>query len=174
MVAEDAVQSFIFRDRREQIAWVVAQVKEHLAEDEMEPDDILIIFPNPLAVLDDAGPLISALAAEQLPAHVVGVTSSRDEVFNPESIAISGIYRAKGNEAPIVYVLNSDYCYGGPELIRRRNTLFTAISRSRAWVRVCGCGPAMEALQQEMTEVSRRGYKLHFECQLRQKSQAYG
>jgi superfamily I DNA and RNA helicase len=160
--AEDSVQSFVFDSKSDQITWLVEQIKTNLSEDELEPDDILVIFPNPLNVLDEAGPLVNALARQQISAHVVGVTSSRDEVFSSGSIAISGIYRAKGNEAAMVYALNSEYCHGGPELIRKRNILFTAITRSRAWVRICGCGETMARLGEEISEVVHRGYKLHF------------
>jgi len=159
---EDAIQSFVFDNKQGQLAWLVQQIKANITSDEMEPDDILVIFPDPISVLDESGPLVNALAREQIPAHVVRVTSSVDEVFRPNSIAISGIYRAKGNEAAMVYVLNSDYCYGQPELIRKRNMLFTAITRSRAWVRICGCGGDMEKLAEEISEVAARDYKLHF------------
>ena len=53
------------------------------------------------------------------------------------SITVSGIFRAKGNEAPMVYIANADYCASGHEMIRLRNILFTAITRSR------GLGPRL-------------------------------
>jgi hypothetical protein len=90
------------------------------------------------------------------------VDRSVDQLFNDQSIAITGIYRAKGNEAPMVYVLNSEYGYEGAELIKRRNGLFTAITRSRAWVRLCGCGSSMEKLEQEMNKVVANQYQLSF------------
>ena len=34
--------------------------------------------------------------------------------------------------APMVYIVNAEYCAQGAEMITLRNTLFTAITRSRA------------------------------------------
>ncbi len=159
----DAVESHVFRDAESQLKWVVKSIKQNLDEDELEPDDILVIFPDPLTASRDAAPLIAALGAAGTPAHVVGIASSRDEVFFPHSIAISGIRRAKGNEAPMVYVLNCEYCFGGAELIRKRNTLFTAITRSRAWVRMCGSGSTMGKLDEEVKRVVQSEYRLQFD-----------
>jgi superfamily I DNA and RNA helicase len=107
--------------------------------------------------------IIEALRNEEINAHLAGVTSSRDELFIDSSIAISHIYRAKGNEAPMIYILNSQYGFEGPELIKRRNALFTAITRSRAWVRICGYGSAMNDLKAEIDKVIENDFKLEFQ-----------
>jgi superfamily I DNA and RNA helicase len=140
----------------------VQQIKQNLSTDELEADDILVIYPNPLTAQFDAAPLVAALMKEGINAHIVGVTHSRDQVFFPDSIAISGIFRAKGNEAPMVYVMNSDYCLAGTGLITKRNTLFTAITRSRAWARLCGVGMGMEGLAAEVRRVIEHAYRLDF------------
>ena len=62
----------------------------------------------------------------------------------------------------MVYVLNSEYGYAGFELGKRRNTLFTAITRSRAWVRLFGCGEAMDGLREEISQVIANDYLLRF------------
>jgi superfamily I DNA and RNA helicase len=160
--AEESVESHVFPDPKAQTQWVVRSIKKNLSSDELDADDILVIFPDAYTVRKDAAPLIAELARQGIDAHIVGVTSSRDQIFVPDSVAISGIHRAKGNEAPMVYVLNSQYCWGGPSLIRRRNTLFTAVTRSRAWVRICGWGERMERLKDEIDEVIEHKYKLEF------------
>lgn len=62
----------------------------------------------------------------------------------------------------MVYIIDSDWCSIGYELIRLRNILFTAITRSRAWVRLCGVGDGMISLQQEIQKVIDNNYKLSF------------
>lgn len=63
----------------------------------------------------------------------------------------------------MVYIVNAE-----EELDRRgnqavvRNRLFTAITRSKAWARVCGVGPTMEQLKQELTSVAAAKYELNF------------
>jgi superfamily I DNA and RNA helicase len=159
---QDAVQCYSFEKEADQAAWVAEQIQGNLEKDELEPSDILVIFSNPVSVPTDAGPLIAQLQNRGISSHIAGVTRGVDEFFVPNSVVVSGIYRAKGNEAPMVYVLGADYCHGGWGLIRRRNILFTAITRSKAWVRVCGLGKDMQQLSEEWAQVHKNGFQLTF------------
>jgi superfamily I DNA and RNA helicase len=159
----DAVESMVFNDRNAQAGWVAESISQNVSEDELDLKDILVILSNPKTASRDAAKLIAALSEFNIPAHIAGVTTSVDQLFQDDSVAITGIYRAKGNEAPMVYILDSDYCAGGEyEVIKRRNILFTAITRSRAWVRICGCGPTMVKLKEEIDAVQTHKYRLAF------------
>lgn len=106
--------------------------------------------------------MIEALDKYGIPAHLAGVTTSVDRLYQEQSIAISSIYRAKGNEAAMVYILNSEYAIQPFQAVRARNILFTAITRSRAWVRICGCGDGMAALARELDMVVQNDFELRF------------
>ena len=106
--------------------------------------------------------MAAALRKRKIASHLAGITSSRDKIFTDNSIALTGIYRAKGNEAPMVYVADAQYCVSGFELARRRNILFTAMTRARAWVRVTGVGSEMAKLKIELDRVAAAGYALSF------------
>jgi superfamily I DNA and RNA helicase len=162
MKDEVAVQWQVFGDAATQAENTVRLIKRNLEEDELRPSDILVIFPDPRRVPQDASMLIKALEADGLRSHIAGVTSSVDELFIEDSIAITGIYRAKGNEAPMVYILDCQYCFGGLGLIRKRNILFTALTRSRAWVRLFGYGDDMQRLCAEFIKVREHAYHLQF------------
>ena len=90
------------------------------------------------------------------------MSSSVDEVFIRDSVALAQIYRAKGNEAPMVYVIDAQYAAGQFNIVTRRNTLFTAITRSRAWVRIVGSGDAMKVISREVQTVRDKEFKLDF------------
>jgi hypothetical protein len=62
-----------------------------------------------LATRRQAAIVMKALAEYDISGHLAGVMASVDQLFHDGSIAITGIYRAKGNEAPMVYLLNSEY-----------------------------------------------------------------
>lgn len=160
----DAIYSKVFESTLEQARWVTEQIAQNLEEEELDLRDILIILTNPLTAREEAATVIEALSAHNIPAHLAGVTTSVDRLFQDDSVAISGIYRAKGNEAPMVYILNSEYGIGsgGAEAIRRRNILFTAITRSRAWVRVLGVGDMMRNLEAEIDSIRNRQFNLNF------------
>jgi len=143
-------------------AWVASQIATNVTEDELEPDDILVVLPDSYRAKSRAPGLIKALSRHNLEAHLVGVNSSVDEVFRPGSIAIAHIYRAKGNEAPMVYAVDAQRAAHGFNAVTRRNTLFTAITRSRAWVRVTGWGENMDAIEAEVRAVIANDFKLGF------------
>jgi superfamily I DNA and RNA helicase len=75
------------------------------------------------------------------------------------------VFRAKGNEAAMVYVINAQDCYSTwrGEIARVRNRLFTAVTRSKAWVRVCGFGKEMKMLENEFSALKRNDFMLDFE-----------
>lgn len=159
---DDIISVHKFLNEDLQIEWLVKEIEKNLKEDELACEDILIINPDPLTTEKFGMRINKKLLSKGINSHITGVTSSRDSFYVPNSIAITGIYRAKGNEAAMVYILNSQYAFGGLELIKKRNILFTAITRSKAWVRICGYGVAMDSLDKEIMEVKRRNFQLNF------------
>jgi superfamily I DNA and RNA helicase len=61
----------------------------------------------------------------------------------------------------MIYVLDAQYADEGPNLITRRNTLFTAMTRSRAWLRVCAWG-SETPVADEIRAVQMRAFRLEF------------
>jgi superfamily I DNA and RNA helicase len=158
----DAIFCEVFPNKEAQAKAVAEAIQKNLTEDELEFRDILIILSDPLTAQEEAGILFHELSKLNIPSHLAGVTSSRDELFKDESVAITGIYRAKGNEAAMVYILNSEYAFEGFELSKRRNIIFTAITRSKAWARLYGCGIVMKGLKAEVDKVISDNYQLKF------------
>lgn len=158
----DAVSCHCFESFDEEINWIADQVLINIQEDELDADDILIILPDAWTAKSKANLAIRALDVRGIPAHLAGVSGSAEEIFVPGSVSIADIYMAKRNEAPMVYVANSDYCSGGPELIKLRNTLYTAITRSRSWVRISGSGTGMDVIRDEFDALLSRDFTLDF------------
>lgn len=162
LTKDDAVVSEAFASELEQDVWVATQIRKNLSEDELEPDDILIVLPDAYTSKKRSNRLTRVLAENGIRSHLVGVASSVEEVFVPGSVAIAHIFRAKGNEAPMVYALDAQYAARGTNTIQRRNILFTAITRSRAWVRITGWGDDMAVIKEELAAVRDRDFQLEF------------
>ena len=160
---EDAVSTHIFPSDVDQATWVANSIQVNLTEDELDHDDILIVLPDAYTSRSEAGLILDALDDLGIPGHLAGVTASQDEIFKPDSIAIANIYRSKGNESPMVYILNSQHCVASRRLATARNILFTAITRSKAWVRICGWGNRMAELQKEIESIQNHNYRLRFQ-----------
>jgi superfamily I DNA and RNA helicase len=160
---EDSISWARFDDAEQQYAWIAEQVNINLTQDELQYTDILIVIPDALTSKVIASKIIAALDVFQIPAHLAGVTSSVDSLYQNGSVAISSIYRAKGNEAAMVYIVNSEYAVQSFQGFKARNTLFTAMTRSRAWVRICGSGVGMDAVIAELEKVRDADYQLRFQ-----------
>lgn len=159
---EDGVQHKRFESETDQAEWLAESIETNLGLDELDPDDILIILPDAYTSRRSGDTIRNALERRGINSHLVGVTSSPDIVFSRDSVALANIYRSKGNEAPMVYVVNAHLCVQGYELQRLRNTLFTAVTRSRAWVRISGIGERMQKLEEEVQAVVDNNYRLKF------------
>jgi superfamily I DNA and RNA helicase len=151
-----------FQSEEAQDTWVAEQILNDLNEGELEPDDIMVVLPSAFTAKSRFARLAGVLRRSAIDCHLVGVGSSADEFFVKDSVAIGHIYRAKGNEAPMVYVLDTQFAGRAFSELSARNIIFTAITRSKAWVRICGWGPSMPAIGAEIEAVRRHNFHLTF------------
>lgn len=161
----DLIQFKVFDTHQAQTDWLVAEIQRNLTNDELIPDDIVVINPDPLTTKDAVGGARQALMQMGINSNLAGVTTIADVFTEPGTVTFTGIFRAKGNEAAMVYVINAQDCFGAPlprYVARVRNRLFTAITRSKAWVRVLGVGDDMSALKAEFEKVKADDFVLRF------------
>lgn len=159
---EEAIEVKPFDDVYQQYKWVSEAIANDIVEEELDPDDILVIFPEAYYAKKEYMEFRQFLDSKNIDSILAGVTSDRDTFRIEDAVTCSSIYRAKGNEAPKVYIVNAEHCAAGSEMIRLRNTLFTAITRSRAWVKICGVGPSMKIITNEVEKCINEDYVLDF------------
>lgn len=162
---DDLIQFHCFGSKEEQSEWVAEEIKKNLDQDELRTDDIVVINPDPLSTRDSVGPIRKILFQKGVNSHLAGVDTSPDIFFDADgdSVAFTGIFRAKGNEAGMVYIINAQDCYSSfGRSAGVRNRLFTAITRSKGWVRVLGVGNGMQQLMQEFEQVKANNFNLKF------------
>ena len=151
-----------FETDLKQYEWVASEIQRNIQEDELNPEDIMVIFPDAYTAKKEYFNFFDYLERRGIKSNLAGVTTQRDVFFEKGVVTCSSIYRAKGNESAMVYVLNSNHCFNGKELIKKRNALFTAITRSKAWVTICGVGMEMSELAAEAEKCIINDYKLDF------------
>jgi superfamily I DNA and RNA helicase len=162
---EDLIAFESFKSPEEQTAWLVKAIEQNLRDDELLPDDIVVINPDPWTTRNAVAKPRQILLQKGINSNLAGVTSSADIFSEPGTVTFTGIFRAKGNEAAMVYVINAQDCFTAflpRERARVRNRLFTAITRSKAWVRVLGVGKHMDALTAEFRKAQQAGFELRF------------
>ena len=159
---DEMIQFIKFNDKTDQANWIANEIIKNITQDEILPSDIVVIHPDTMRMRSEVGQLRDILFQHGINTSIAGITSSPDEFFSDNSVTFTSIFRAKGNEAAMVYIMDSQYCNVDYELAKRRNILFTAMTRTKAWLRVCGIGQYFDGLVNEYNEVKRREFTLQF------------
>ncbi|WP_413733066.1 MULTISPECIES: DEAD/DEAH box helicase [unclassified Shewanella] len=159
---DETLQVKKFNNDMEQAQWIAEQIEKNINEDEILASDIVVIHPNALRLRNEVGNLRNFLFQKGINSSIAGVTASPDEFFSDNSITFTSIYRAKGNEAAMVYIMHSEYCNSDYELSKKRNILFTAMTRTKAWLRICGVGTQFDGIINEYNKIIENNYTLNF------------
>ena len=159
---DDLIMFKTFNNNQEQIEWLIKEIENNLKNDELRYDDIMVIHTNPKDTKIAVGKARELLFERKINSNLAGVTTTPDVFFEENAIVFTSIYRAKGNEAAMIYVINGQECFKGSELDKKRNILFTAMTRSKAWIRVLGYGPNMKKLEEEFNRIKVNNFSLNF------------
>ena len=162
LLGPDSISIKKFDTIEEQYKWVSMQIERNINEDELDPDDILVVFPDAYTSRSEYARFEPYLRSRKIESFMAGINTNQDVFRIENKVTCSGIYRAKGNESPMVYIVNSDYCAIGSDITRLRNILFTAITRSRAWVRIVGVGNSFDFIENEYRKCRDNNYCLKF------------
>lgn len=162
---DDLIQFISFDSQEEQVDWLTREIKKNLENDELRHEDIIVINPDPRTTRSSVAPIRSRLFEMNINSHLAGVDTDPDTFFQPDKdlVTFTGIYRAKGNEAGMVYIINAQDCHSSlRNLASIRNQLFTAITRSKAWIRVLGFGNRMKEIIKEYDKLKSQNFDLQF------------
>jgi superfamily I DNA and RNA helicase len=140
-----------------EIEWVVDGIRQFLGGG-LRPEDIMVV------ALDDrnARAYFTAISGALAEADINTNNIIADPYTEPpflvaNRVTLSTVYRAKGNEAAVVFAVGIDAI--SPRTRSSRNKLFTAFTRAKAWLRVSGVdGPAAEFEEEIRTALKRFPY----------------
>jgi len=147
---EDIISYKIASDVDEEVCWVVSEIMDFMQQG-LKPHDILVI------TLDDRNSkTYFSHIAEKLSEKDISInnlqnsTYSIPEFFIENHVSVSTVYKAKGNEAAVVLVVGIDALAFYLDDRRARNKIFTAFTRSRAWLRISGIGDGAKIIFDEI------------------------
>ena len=159
--------SFKIVNRNDQYKFIIDTIKELFEKEDVVPEDILIIDLDQLYVNDNFQTfrhMIHNIDEENgkfihsINTHIVNKENAVS--FNVKnSIPYTTIFRAKGNEANIVFIINADSLNSLQSY--NRNKIFTALTRSKFKAFVLGKDPIKKYME-EYEFVKENKYKLVF------------
>ena len=150
---QDIIEFNSYSSRQQELTVLANNINDNLNREQLQPSrEILVIV---LGTYQDATEL-QQLAAKFLMRQKINIYIPGRETYNslPDNnkgnnpnlfwysgaVTISTIYRAKGQEADIVYLIGLDYIAQDESNIYLRNQLFIALTRSRGWAYLSGIG----------------------------------
>ncbi|RQR37443.1 hypothetical protein DIE20_24535 [Burkholderia sp. Bp9131] len=162
---KELIQTLRCQNADEQGNAVAAAIR-HLIENEgVAPEEIVIV--NLVSGKDSMLALQRALTGAGIKSVLPGFFESAD-VFKPKGfVTISTTFRAKGNEANIVFVVNAHQVVNDYTL-RMRNAFFVAVTRARGWCYISGVGQEMDRLLNELGQIQGHSPEFRFTCPRRE------
>jgi superfamily I DNA and RNA helicase len=159
---DEIISVRVFSNASEEIASVVKQIDSAIRKEGLRPDDVLVV------TCDDryARIYLSAIATELQKKGIATNnlhidTYSLQDFVRDNSVTLSTVHKAKGNEAYQVYLVGVDALFQ-PPTVRNRNMVFTAMTRAKAWLGVSGVGQFAQVCQRELEEAVRHLPGLEF------------
>jgi superfamily I DNA and RNA helicase len=150
-----------FEKMDEEVAACVSLIQEFIRRG-LRPHDILVIALDDRYARDYLNRVSKQLAlVDLMPNNMLGGGYDEPPFIVEDSITLSSVYRAKGNEAAAVIVVGTD----GAVLRTRqgRNRLFVALTRTKGWLRLLGCNNKQyQQLKDEIASVNKNTPKIVF------------
>ncbi|MCS7030798.1 MAG: hypothetical protein NZL92_04635 [Gloeomargarita sp. SKYG116] len=121
--------------------WIAGQIAQDLQRG-LQPEDLLVTCPRGSREDDYFQQLQLRLRQRGVKSIIAGVDTDPDTFRVPECVTLSGIGRAKGNEAWKVYACRFHYAtqplWKDESELHKRNEAFVALTRARVWCVVTG------------------------------------
>ncbi len=158
----DSIISYsLSKTSQDEIQLVTDGIRANI-EDGLRPDDILVVC------VDDknAKPYLNRIERE-LWNHKIETNNLHDDPFGIRDfikdgkVTLSTVHKAKGNESFMIYVVGTNALMDTSS-VRKRNMLFTAITRAKGWVRICGIEQHTKNLEREFESIKKNFPNLIF------------
>nr|WP_257225450.1 ATP-binding domain-containing protein [Acinetobacter sp. YH12072] len=158
----DLLKTFVAENINQEVEFIKTEIEYFLSEG-LKPEDIMVISLDDRNAKNYFRNLSSKLSDIGILTNNVLTTYSENPPFKIEKmVTLSTVHRAKGNEAACVLVLGIDAMYQAKDYRRTRNKIFTAFTRTKAWLRVSGIGQHARHFENEINISLENSPKLMF------------
>lgn len=159
---EDIIKFNHFATFEEECSYVVENILGDLSQD-LRPEDIIVISLDDRNARKYFKAISRKLAENSIYTFNLFDAPFFSTNFNTKNeITLSSVYKAKGNEAPQVYIVGIDQVFRNKNLPESRNKIFTAMTRAKGWVNITGVGSSAKEFCDEMEKVIENKFELSF------------
>jgi len=142
----------LFDDMQGELQHVSNEIKMLIEDEKIDPEEIIVITLDAINYKAELLQLRMLLDSAGIKSITPGAVEKTSAFKEKGRVTLVTPFRAKGNEANMVFVINMQKAYTDASL-RARNALFVAITRSRGWVRLSGHGRGAKEMQDEISKI---------------------
>jgi superfamily I DNA and RNA helicase len=143
----------VFPDRTIEIEAIAQSIMKDIKVENVSPRQIMVISLDTSHAKEHLTLLQKHLVDHSIASTIPGLIDDTSAFAEAGKVTLSTVFRAKGNEAHVVYILSFDSLYDYLEGIGNRNRAFASITRSKAVVRITGVGKKMVAAKNEVNRI---------------------
>lgn len=154
---DQIVTAKAFAGAGEECKFVADQIIASL-ESDLLPEDITVVSlddRHARLYFDEITRLLSISDVKTFN-HLIA-PSTNTEFSKKGHITLTTVYRAKGNESGSVYIIGVDSVFRNKDSITERNKLFTAMTRTKAWLTITGVGAPAHDFKKEL-DIARKHF----------------
>ncbi len=159
---EDIIKLYNAKDMNDEIAFISNEIELAIEKDKLRPDDIMVICLDDRNSKSYFSRLEISLYDKGIYTHNLSSSSYEKGFLEDNCVTLTTVYKAKGNEAAMVFLIGSDIFEKSKDEIQMRNKIFTAMTRAKAWLRVSGCNIENSSLWNEINTVKDKNFVLDF------------
>ena len=146
------VQFAKFENINKELNAVIKKINWLVKDQKVEPEEIVVINLDTKNSKAQFQYIRQGLDTIDIKAITPGYVENSDAFKEAGFVTLSTAFRAKGNEANIIFVINSQRVIND-STFRMRNAIFVAITRSRGWNYIYGYGDKIGDLEQEILDI---------------------
>ena len=139
------------------------RIEDAIMHDKLLPEDIAVICLDESNSFNYFKGLELRLTAKSIDTYNVMDRAYVKGFYREGKVTLSSIFKAKGNEAAMVFVVGCDVFEKQKDLRTMRNKLFTAFTRAKIWLRISGTGSdCLAQMLKEMNQLKANDFKYIF------------
>ena len=148
---DQVLQCYRSSSLQDECQWIANNIKSAINEGLRAHDIMVIVLDDRLAkrYFSEISLLLSEVGIRSN--NLLVSYASAPPFKLDDMVTLSTVHRAKGNEAAMVFAAGMDAIYPSRQTRSGRNKIFTAFTRTKAWLRVSGWGDKAQLFFNEIT-----------------------
>ena len=139
-------------DIKAELDYVILNISKLVKKQNVEPEEILVITLDTRNSKDQLQYIRQGLVVKKIASTTPGFIESSDSFKEKGRVTLTTPFKAKGNEANVIFVINAQQSITDTTF-NARNALFVSITRSRGWCFISGNGKYSSILEKEFKDI---------------------